>query len=222
MDKITVNIREPQRMTAQFGGVKVIERSGKDGFSPIVNVEEIDGGHRVTITDAAGEHVFDVMDGNSGIPPAGSVYVTDSHGHSWYVPTGDSDDTPVIFDENGDAWHMLPGIGGEDDISVTDEAGNQWHFKKAETDEGTSDYDELVNKPTLNGVEISGDKTSEDYGIECLIPAGGNVGDLVWKTSEGTGWVTPANDLTGDNTRPITASAVNTIVGNIDALLATI
>lgn len=115
MDKITVNIREPQRMTAQFGGVKIVERSG-----------------------------------------------------------------------------------------------------------GTSDYDDLVNKPTLNGVEISGDKTSEDYGIECLIPSGGSVGDLVWKTSEGTGWVTPANDLTGDNTRPITASAVNTIVGNIDALLATI
>ena len=87
---------------------------------------------------------------------------------------------------------------------------------------GTSDYNELTNKPTLNGVEISGDKTSEDYGIQCLIPPGGNAGDLVWKTGEGTGWVTPANDLAGDNTRPITASAVNTIVGNINALLATI
>lgn len=87
---------------------------------------------------------------------------------------------------------------------------------------GTTDYNELENKPTLNGVEISGDKTSEDYGINCLIPSGGNVGDLLWKTGEGTSWVTPANDLAGDNTRPITASAVNTIVGNIDALLATI
>lgn len=28
MDKVTVNIRDPQRMTAQFGGVKIIERSG--------------------------------------------------------------------------------------------------------------------------------------------------------------------------------------------------
>ena len=115
MDKVTVNIREPQRMTAQFGGVKVIERGG-----------------------------------------------------------------------------------------------------------GTTDYDKLTNKPTLNGVEISGDKTSKDYGIECLIPPGGSVGDLVVKTGEGTGWVTPANDLAGDNTRPITASAVDTIVGNINALLATI
>ena len=31
---------------------------------------------------------------------------------------------------------------------------------------GTSDYNEIENKPTINGVEISGDKTAEDYGIE--------------------------------------------------------
>lgn len=32
-------------------------------------------------------------------------------------------------------------------------------------DRGTTDYNNLQNKPTLNGVEISGDKTAEDYGI---------------------------------------------------------
>lgn len=30
---------------------------------------------------------------------------------------------------------------------------------------GVSDYTELTNKPTINGVELSGDKTSADYGI---------------------------------------------------------
>ena len=30
---------------------------------------------------------------------------------------------------------------------------------------GTSDYNDLTNKPTLNGVEISGNKTSADYKI---------------------------------------------------------
>lgn len=30
---------------------------------------------------------------------------------------------------------------------------------------GTTNYNDLTNKPTLNGVEISGDKTSEDYKI---------------------------------------------------------
>lgn len=33
---------------------------------------------------------------------------------------------------------------------------------------GTMDYDELINKPTINGVELSGNKTTEDLGI--IIP----------------------------------------------------
>lgn len=36
---------------------------GADGFSPTVDVEKISGGHQVTITDAEGQHPFDVMDG---------------------------------------------------------------------------------------------------------------------------------------------------------------
>lgn len=34
---------------------------------------------------------------------------------------------------------------------------------------GTSDYNGLTNKPTLNGVEISGDKTSADYKISAEV-----------------------------------------------------
>lgn len=40
--------------------------SGDDGFSPTVEVSEITGGHRVTITDADGPKSFDVMDGKDG------------------------------------------------------------------------------------------------------------------------------------------------------------
>ena len=36
------------------------------GISPVVAVEDIDGGHRVTITDKDGEKTFDVMDGEDG------------------------------------------------------------------------------------------------------------------------------------------------------------
>lgn len=35
---------------------------------------------------------------------------------------------------------------------------------------GTSNYNDLTNKPTLNGVTIEGDKTSEDYGIVVPTP----------------------------------------------------
>lgn len=40
--------------------------AGPDGYSPTVTVTEIEGGHRVTITDEDGDHVFDVMDGQGG------------------------------------------------------------------------------------------------------------------------------------------------------------
>lgn len=39
---------------------------GKDGVSPVVAVDDIENGHRVTITDKDGAHIFDVMDGQCG------------------------------------------------------------------------------------------------------------------------------------------------------------
>lgn len=37
--------------------------TGADGFSPVVSVTDIEGGHRVTITDKSSTQSFDVMDG---------------------------------------------------------------------------------------------------------------------------------------------------------------
>ena len=39
---------------------------GEDGFSPTISIEDIEGGHRVSITDVDGSKQFDVMDGDSG------------------------------------------------------------------------------------------------------------------------------------------------------------
>ena len=39
---------------------------GGDGFSPIIDITEIEGGHRITITDAEGAKSFDVLDGKDG------------------------------------------------------------------------------------------------------------------------------------------------------------
>ncbi len=41
--------------------------NGADGFSPIIDTIEIEGGHRVTITDIEGTESFDVLDGVDGI-----------------------------------------------------------------------------------------------------------------------------------------------------------
>ena len=89
----------------------------------------------------------------------------------------------------------------------------------------TGDYADLRNKPTINGVEMSGDLTSSDLGIEANFPADGSVGDIMMKTGaarNAVSWVTPATSSEADNTRPITAAAVYTEIGNINALLATI
>lgn len=57
------------------------------------------------------------------------------------------------------------------------------------------------------------------------MPAGGVQGDIIIKRSSedyDAEWVPPANAPEQDNTRPITAAAVYTEIGNINALLATI
>lgn len=56
----------PQKGVDYFDG-----KDGADGFSPIVAVEDIKGGHRVTITDKNGGKSFDVMNGTDGQGGAG-------------------------------------------------------------------------------------------------------------------------------------------------------
>ena len=85
-----------------------------------------------------------------------------------------------------------------------------------------NDYNVLVNKPSINGVELVGDQTTESLHIDPL-PSGGQDGDILMRVGTGGAhWVTPAQDVEQDNTRPITSAAVYTEVGNINALLATI
>ena len=74
--------------------------------------------------------------------------------------------------------------------------------------------------------------SDEDYDAEWAdesggggggLPSGGKVGDLLTKISpNNAGWITPASSAEQDNTRPITSAAVYTVIGNINALLATI
>lgn len=50
-----------------------------DGVSPLISVENIEGGHRVTIADANGTKTVDVMDGEDGYTPVKGVdYFTDA------------------------------------------------------------------------------------------------------------------------------------------------
>ena len=82
---------------------------GDPGFSPIVSVEDIPGGHEVTITDEQGDHSFDVMDGAPGeegapgkdgkdgmTPEIFTTAVTLSPGSSAYANTTGTVEQPLI------------------------------------------------------------------------------------------------------------------------------
>lgn len=49
----------------------------KGGVSPSISVTPIDGGHRVTITDADGTKTFDVLNGTGGEGGVNNEFVTD-------------------------------------------------------------------------------------------------------------------------------------------------
>lgn len=85
-----------------------------------------------------------------------------------------------------------------------------------------SDYNRLIHKPSINGVELTGNQTTESLNIHPL-PEGGQQGDVLMLLAPGApAWQTPASSAEQDNTLPITAAAVYTEIGNINALLATI
>ena len=107
-------------------------------------------------------------------------------------------------------------------MNVGFEDGQSMQMNFGEVTTVTSeDYDKLYHKPLINGVELSGDHTTEELGISQL-PSGGSVGDIVMMGSNGVTWEAPATSAEADNTKPITSAAVYTEIGNINALLSTI
>lgn len=64
-------------------------KGGSDGFSPTVTITDIDGGHRVTITDSTGTKSFDILDGATG--PKGDTGETGATGPQG--PKGDTGET---------------------------------------------------------------------------------------------------------------------------------
>lgn len=51
---------------------------------------------------------------------------------------------------------------------------------------GTNDYESLLNRPSINGVELTGNKSLGDLGIS-IVPTGGSTGQVLKKTSNANG-----------------------------------
>ena len=68
-------------------------------------------------------------------------------------------------------YQMISGRFVKEDgtvVNIADEIANG-NIGGGGSSTGTTNYNDLTNKPTLNGVEISGDKTSADYKISAEV-----------------------------------------------------
>lgn len=76
------------RFKTNFQQDKVVK--GEDGFSPIIEVEEIENGHRVYITDKENTYFFDLFNGEIGpmgpVGPQGEQGVQGIRGEPGYTP----------------------------------------------------------------------------------------------------------------------------------------
>lgn len=110
------------------GDTVVISAEG-EGFSPTVSVETITGGHRVTITDGEGPHVFDVMDGEPGQDGTDGTDGTSVSFSTEAIQGG----TRVFLEDgtHSSSFDVMDGTDGED-ITITDvtviSAGTQVTF----------------------------------------------------------------------------------------------
>lgn len=78
--------------------------AGADGFSPTVAVTDIDGGHRVTITDKDGEHAFDVLNGTGGGGGTPDAFTVPAMALYYLFQTGTF---PLGYDGTNNAWCSL-------------------------------------------------------------------------------------------------------------------
>ena len=112
--KITATDRQGTTTATVYDGAKGDKGdTGQDGVSPAVSVDEIEGGHTVTITDA--DHpegqTFDVMDGEDGV-------------QFYYGTTEEWDSQTTLVSEDGAVYVYTDAytVGGENvpDIKIGD------------------------------------------------------------------------------------------------------
>ncbi len=94
--------------------------NGTDGFSPFVTMYEMPGGHRLVVTDAHGDHYFDIADGTNGSAWCGE-YNSDvtykkhsvvKHSGKLYICIV-NDATGLAPDVHDYAWELIAAVSSE-------------------------------------------------------------------------------------------------------------
>lgn len=100
-----------------------------------------------------------------------------------------------------------------------------WHIKDTSGGGGggggTDNYNALSNKPQINGVTLSGNKSSADLNIPTMTVINEISADVTNLKTTVSGFEVIDEIKSGDM-RPITSNAVHVGVGNIEAILQTL
>ena len=163
--------------------------NGDDGYSPTVTVTDIEGGHRVAVTDAEGTQSFDVMDGADGAPGQNGTNGTNGTDGEDGSLIWKTDVSPTVV-LDAVQWDIsdLTGRAGSDPqegdlvfysyyyyeiskvVGTTVTAVDPVNIRGPQGEPGgggggTDDYEDLENKPQINSVTLSGNKSLADLGI---------------------------------------------------------
>lgn len=106
---------------------------GQNGVSPSIAISDIAGGHHLLVTDASGEHEFDVMDGVKGDPLTFDDLTEEQKDELKGRPGKDGNDgvSPLI---------TVTEAGGKHTITILDKSGTQQFTVVDGTEVDLSDY----------------------------------------------------------------------------------
>ena len=155
---VVIKVGETESVSVDVGEKVYIQ--GDPGVSPTIEVSDITGGHRLTITDINGDKTVDVMNGQKGEQgpkgDPGEVTQAEFDALADAVSRQESDiegkqDAPA---DAGTAGQVLGLDSSLNPVWVNQSGGG-----------GTANYNDLSNKPSIEGVTLSGDKTAADLGL---------------------------------------------------------
>lgn len=133
---------------AESGGVGIPGPpgpQGEPGISPTIQIQDIDGGHRVMISDAFGTGSFDVMDGKDGEPG----------------PRGFS---PIVSVENIDGGHRvtITDVNGPQSFDILDGSSSDNVSGVSSFNNRTGNVTPAVGDYSADQISFSSDNMDED------------------------------------------------------------
>ena len=153
-----------------------IGEAGKDGFSPTVSISDIDGGHKVVITDKDGAKEFNVMNGANGddgysptvtvteIDGGHRVTITEKNGNKTFDVMNGTDSSGTGGQDGFSPTVSISDIDGGHKVVITDKDGAK-EFNVMNGANGDDGYSPTVTVTEIDGghrvtiTEKNGDKT---------------------------------------------------------------